>query len=172
MSIIYDALKKVERSTNKDIITEVNKKRSASKLTSYLLYALVVCAGIFAANMMFGIFSPEKTAPAPKETKIVPLATGLKTAKIAKPAAKETLGPVPPKAAPPVIVEAKIEPMIPPLMLNGVFFSKNQGYALINNKVVKQGDSVEGIKVRKVNLDDVELETSTGVKFKLTTQSR
>jgi len=57
-------------------------------------------------------------------------------------------------------------------VLNGVFFSKNEGYALINNKVVKQGDSVEGIKVRKVNLDDVELETSTGVKFKLTTQSR
>ena len=158
MSIIYDALKKVERSTNKDIITEVNKERSASKLTSYLLYALVICAGIFAANMMFGMFSPPVASP--------------KTAKIAKPAAKETSSPVPPKATPPVIVEAKIEPMIPTLVLNGVFFSKNEGYALINNKVVKQGDSVEGIKVRKVNLDDVELETSTGVKFKLTTQSR
>ena len=172
MSIIYDALKKVERSTNKDIITEVNKERSGSKLTSYLLYALVACAGIFAANMIFGVFSPEKTTPMPKEAKIVPPATGQKPAKSAKPATKETLSPIPPKAAPAAIVEAKIEPMIPPLILNGVFFSKNEGYALINSKVVKQGDSVEGIKVRKVNLDDVELETSTGVKFKLTTQNR
>jgi predicted transcriptional regulator len=57
-------------------------------------------------------------------------------------------------------------------MLNGVFFSKDQGYALINNKVVKQGDSVEGVKIKKVNLDDVELESSTGVKFNLTTQNR
>ena len=162
MSIIYDALKKVERSTNKDIITEVNKERSANKLTPYLLYALVACGGIFAANMVFTVFSPPATSPKP--------------AKITKPAVvKEAPVPIPSKTitpAPTTIVEAKIEPMIPPLMLNGVFFSKNQGFALINNKVVKQGDSVEGIKVRKVNLDDVELETSTGVKFKLTTQSR
>ena len=168
MSIIYDALKKVERTTNKDIISEVNKERSASKLTSYLLYALVACAGIFAANMIFSAFSPENAAPLPKEAKIILPAASRKTAT----AAKETLGPIPPKVAPAVIVEAKIEPMIPPLMLNGVFFSKNEGFALINNKVVKQGDSVEGIKVKKVNLDDVELETSTGVKFKLTTQNR
>lgn len=160
MSIIYDALKKVERSTNKDIISEVNKERSGNKLTSYLLYVLVACAGLFAANMIFSLFSPPAANPKP--------------AKIASPAAKVAPAPAPiaQKAAPAVIVEAKIEPMIPPLVLNGVFFSKNECYALINNKVVKQGDSVEGVKVKKVNLEDVELETSTGVKFKLATQSR
>lgn len=161
MSIIYDALKKVEHSTNKDIVAEVNKENRGNKWATYLLYLLVACAGVFAANTIFNAFSTCALGPEP--------------VKIAKPAAAEPLKPAPvetPTPAPAIVVETKIEPMIPPLMLNGVFFSNDGNYALINNEVVKQGDSVEGIKINKVNLDDVELETSTGVKFKLSTQNR
>lgn len=169
MSIIYDALKKVEHSTNKDIVAEVNKESRGNKWATYLLYLLVACAGVFAANTIFNAFSTCALGPEP--VKIVkPAVLGP-----LKPAPVKTPTPAPvetPTPAPATAVEAKIEPMIPPLMLNGVFFSNDGNYALINNEVVKQGDSVEGIKVNKVNLDDVELETSTGVKFKLSTQNR
>ena len=45
-----------------------------------------------------------------------------------------------------------------PFVLNGTFFSENQGYALINNKIVKDGDTVDGAVVKRVGLDEVELE--------------
>jgi type II secretory pathway component PulC len=162
MSIIYDALKKVEKNTNRDIIAKVNKERSGKKIMTYLLYVLFACAGLFIANTIFGVLSPKvKPQAAPRVT--APVA--LKPAKETTVKAKETA----PAAA---IIEVKKAPEIPPLILNGVFFSKDKGYALINNRVVKQGDFVEGIKVKKVNLDNVELETSGGLNFKLSTQSR
>lgn len=185
MSIIYDALKKVEKNTNRDIIAEVNKKRSGKKIMTYLLYVLFACAGLFVANTIFGVLSPSNIKPdeqitvkpsvipqvkpqaAPRVTAPVTLKPAKKTAVKAKetaPAEKVTPAPA--------IIEVKKAPEIPPLILSGVFFSKDKGYALINNRVVKQGDFVEGIKVKKVNLDNVELETSGGLNFKLSTQSR
>jgi len=168
MSIIYDALKKVEKNTNRDIIAEVNKKRSGKKIMTYLLYVLFACAGLFIANTIFGVLSPKvKPQAAPRVTAPVTLKPAKKTAVKAKetaPAEKVTPAPA--------IIEVKKAPEIPPLILSGVFFSKDKGYALINNRVVKQGDFVEGIKVKKVNLDNVELETSGGLNFKLSTQSR
>ena len=70
MSIIYDALKKVEKTNNRDIISEVNKESSGPKLTTYLLYVLVVCAGLFVANVFFGVISPIKTKTAQPVKKI------------------------------------------------------------------------------------------------------
>jgi hypothetical protein len=163
MSIIYDALKKVEKSANRDIITEVNKERSGNKLISYLLYALVVCAGLFLANAIFAVFSVPQSTLKPE----APLKAIMPSKAIEQPAVagKST-------AFAPAVIEVKKAPEIPPLLLNGVFYSKNEGYAIINNRVVKQGDFVDGVKVRKVSLEDVELETSGGLTFKLSTQSR
>lgn len=57
-------------------------------------------------------------------------------------------------------------------MLNGVFFSENEGYALINNRIVKEGDALEGVTVKRIKLDEVELEAEDGSTIKLSTKVR
>ena len=174
MSIIYDALKKVEKSSNQEIITQVNKERTGTKLTSYLGYVLFACVGLFIANLLFGMLSQNKPAPAvtPKPQSENIQALPLKEAASGSTVNTQKSVAAPAKTATAAVVEVKKEPMIPHLSLNGVFYSKNEGYALINNRVVKQGDTIEGVKVKRVNLDNVELETSSGIKFKLSTQNR
>nr|MBC8436521.1 hypothetical protein [Candidatus Omnitrophota bacterium] len=54
------------------------------------------------------------------------------------------------------------------LVLNGIFFSQDEGYyALVNNKIVKVGDDIDGAKVRHIDFDNVELESEAGLLVKL-----
>ena len=64
--------------------------------------------------------------------------------------------------------EKQIQPL---LVLNGIFFSENQGYALINNRIVKEGDTVDGAIVDRISLDGVDL-NSGGLVIKLSTGSQ
>jgi len=151
MSIIYDALKKVEKSNSVTPKTEDKKSVSSAgpKIKTYLLYILVVCLGAVIANMFLGVFT--------KPVKVV---------KVNKTAALPVLPPaVPaaPKVLPPVVLpsppaEPQKQAEFPPLVLNGVFFSQAEGYALINNRIVKEGDTVDGALVKRIRLEEVELE--------------
>jgi len=152
MSIIYDALKKIEKSNSLTPKTEDKKNASGGpKTKTYLLYILVVCLGAVIANIFLGFF-----------------AKPVKVAKVNKAVASPVLPPVAP-AAPKVLppaasslpipaAEAKRQPEFPPLVLNGVFFSQAEGYALINNQIVKEGDTVDGAVVKRIRLEEVELE--------------
>ncbi|MDD5252366.1 MAG: hypothetical protein WC060_00185 [Candidatus Omnitrophota bacterium] len=42
-------------------------------------------------------------------------------------------------------------------ILNGIFFSDNKGYAIVNNQIVKEKDSIEGVNVEKITANTVEL---------------
>jgi len=44
------------------------------------------------------------------------------------------------------------------LSLNGIVTMKNDKFALINNQVVREGDSVEGKVIIKISLEEVELD--------------
>jgi len=44
------------------------------------------------------------------------------------------------------------------LDLNGVFYSGNEAYALMNNQIIKVGDIIEGAVVKRISLEGVELE--------------
>lgn len=153
MSIIYDALKKIEKSNSVTPKAEdkLNAPSPSKKTKTYLLYILVVCLGAAIANIFFGFFTkPAKVNKVNKINKVVALP-------VLPPA-------MPPKELPPGIkkvpdaVEAKKQPELSPLVLNGVFFSQSQGYALINNRIVKEGDTVEGAVVKRIGLGEVELE--------------
>jgi hypothetical protein len=156
MSIIYDALKKIEKSYSVTPKRE-DKKDSPdrSKTKIYLVYILVVCLGAVIANIFFSFF--------PKAGKVN---------KLNKASALTTLPPQeikkqPNTTAPP---EAKVEVNLPPaptetkrqvelpLVLNGVFFSQNEGYALINNRIMKEGDTIEGAVVKHIGLEEVDVE--------------
>lgn len=145
MSIIYDALKKIEVSTdiNSTVkIDAIDKPRSKSKYKIYSLYLLVVFIGFLITSMLLGIFTKTSTK------------------------AKRNKEPRPPqilsaKAIPDVNVSVHSQPENKPktaFILNGVFFSSDEGYALINNQIVKKGDVIDGATVLQIDLDEVTLE--------------
>ncbi len=169
MSIIYDALKKVEASGNNDSNTKIDKGFK-SKPKIYLLYAVMICLSIFIANIVYEWLLPNPT---------------LKTADIAtkgRPSIdkKETVSSYSqPSSGTAVLqasapVEAKIETQKetpPAFTLNGVFFSGNEGYALINDRIVKKGDKISGATIVRILLDEVSLEFG-GSTIKLSNNAR
>jgi len=134
MSIIYDALKKVENTlvNSQEAKGEKNLKPKP-KPKSYLLVVLAVCLGFFIANILLKLQpphpGPHKTIPSP-----LPLFKALS-----------------PLESAPIQTSSS-------LTLNGVYFSGDEGSALINNRLVKKGDKVNGATVLQIYLDEVELE--------------
>lgn len=150
MSIIYDSLKKIEK--GKIPASTKPKDEVLKNLKLIAFYGIFSLMGallsIFAFKHFFGNPSgPKKTRYASKAKAAVP--APLKDVHRATPALK----------------------MAAPLALNGIFFSENEGYALINNQIVQEGDEVEGAYVQKISEDEVELKNNAGL-VKLTTSAR
>ncbi len=145
MSIIYDALKKLEQ----EAVTETRPRPKEKifkqqKIKLIAIYILVACVGLVIGNLIFSTLAPPlpgaKARPVtlarePLKAEIPPL-QGI--AHVAQAPSQETLP-------------------SPILVLNGIFFSQEEGYALINNQIVKEGDEVNGAKVKKISMDEVEL---------------
>lgn len=144
MSIIYDALRKIDESNSIISSTKINRKMNKSNLKIYLLYACVACAGFFIAGIFWRFLA--KSLPANN----TPIAEQ-------NLASQET-----------TVAEPKVD-VKPAFTLNGVFFSQNEGYALINNQIVKEGDVISGAIVKRIILDEVELEYA-GAVIKLPTK--
>ncbi|MFA4842324.1 MAG: hypothetical protein WC658_00610 [Candidatus Omnitrophota bacterium] len=148
MSIIYEALKKVE---NLNAIKKPldSPRLARHKTKTHLLFILIVASGFLAASILFNLLShtPEKKIVAVPQ---VPPA-------ILIPAAQE---PLPAGQEPAVVERPKEEPPAAKFILNGIFFSQNEGYALINNQIVKSGDNVAGASVKRVDPNEVELESA------------
>lgn len=142
MSIIYDALKKAQKA-----IGAGAKPQSAAP--PLLLYALIICLGLFILNTFFTLLSRSKKSTA-APTEPLPL---VKKTQVASPASP--IQELPEGASVPATAKKEL---LSSLVLNGIFFSENEGYALINNRIVKEGDTVEGATVKQINLDGVELE--------------
>jgi len=160
MSIIYDALKKVEKSNNPDfkVETEKSNKHYSPKTKTYLAYALVVCVGLFIGNIIFGFL----TKPAQSLVKNRPSVTKKPIVSRYKGLAQKTLPAAPkvtPHTPPSTSADIKKGPEAP-WVLNGVFFSENEGYALINNQIAKEGDVIDGATVKRISLNEVELEAN------------
>lgn len=148
MSIIYDALKKVQKNGPE----RPKEKEGAGKqgLRSYLVYALALCFGIALASFLF------RFAEGPFTGKPKPPAEALPASVVAVPAqplpgGNELTQPHESQAV------AK-EGDVPALVLNGVFFSQGQAYALVNNTIVKEGDEVEGARLKRISPEEVEFD--------------
>lgn len=135
MSIIYEALKKTQNSINAHVKPNPRIKLKRSKFLPWVLFILfAISLAAFAGKFIFKNPSPAIIISEPIVTP-----------------------PVPPP--PPPAVEAKpVEKTPPALVLNGVFYSQDQAYALINNQIVKKGDVLDGAIVRRITLEAVELE--------------
>lgn len=163
MSIIYEALKKVEKSTAPQKTDTERSRRLKPKI--FLLYILLVCAGIFIANIFFnflaGVSKVSINSPIVKvqQTQTTKSQAPVLSWELPTPESSKKEIPLPEvkKASLPVVVDTKRQSE-PELTLNGVFFSQEEGYALINNRIVKEGDLVEGAVVKRIALDEVELD--------------
>jgi len=167
MSIIYDALKKVEtKIADSGIKPEALNlpKKSPSKLKIYLFYLLILGAGFLIAGTIFILSNPQKKPLAmlseiakPAHLKNITTALSGKL-KLATPAKEPPSAPVLP-----ALSEEPAKGATPILVLNGVFFSENEGYALINNQIVREGDLINGATVERINLQGVELKSEGSV---------
>jgi len=144
LSIIYDALKKIEQSVHKGSpAKEAQPPKNASvkkKTNATLVFILMVLSGLFIAKTVLTLVVK------PKITSLDTAAAGLQ-----------------PQADIAVVEDAEpekenIPPVDPALSLSGVYFQNNEGYALINNRIVKSGDVIQGATVKEVGLEKVILE--------------
>lgn len=132
MSIIYEALKKLQTS---------EPQRPSPKRIPFFIYIIVVILGILLARSIFTLFTkPKKIIPPLSSVNLSPPTNTLEIEEEIKPMEKE---------------EKLLE--IPTFSLSGILYSDNQKWAMINNRILKEGDTIEGAKVIGISADGVEL---------------
>jgi len=176
MSIIYDALKKVESKLNSDsnIAKPKTEKKSKHNTKKYLLFIVIACLGFVIASISFNLLMPSHKGLSKKDIKNSLLQTDPIQGIMAPAENIADTANNPPPLAPresPESSQSQKQTQSSLLVLNGVFFSQNQGYALINNRIVKEGDTIDGAIVERISLDGVDL-NSAGLVIKLYTSSQ
>lgn len=162
MSIIYDALKKVGQADKLTAGLPAARPSSftpAHKPKVYLLYILAVTVVVITAVLLFNPFkkaisiNPQETPQTPP-VDIAPAGA----MDIEQPSGLNPDAGVPADQAAFSTEPLKEEEPLPPaLVLNGVFISDNETYALVNNQIVKIGDTIDGAVVQKIAMNEVEL---------------
>ena len=146
MSIINEALKKTEESIQKNSVKENSGQNKKPKLKPYLFYFLIFIVGLFLSSLIFMVITRKIEPPVISEpAKIRPISNK----------EPETSQPLP-DAAVANLTEEEIKPE-KNFILNGIFYSGNNGYALVNNQIIKENDSVDGAQVEKITANSVEL---------------
>ncbi len=155
MSIIYDALKKVEGNLSKPKPVSESSHAPAKrtfKLIPFLAYSFVVLLAFFSMKMVYDLIaSPDRA----KQLKKEPGRSLNVVAAVKQPALLSKRIPA--------LNTQEITEELPDLVLNGIFFSGGDGYALINNQILEEGDGISGLVVRKITEGDVELKTKNSV---------
>ncbi|MCX5699872.1 MAG: hypothetical protein NTX01_09310 [Candidatus Omnitrophica bacterium] len=153
MSIINEALKKTEEYLQKNAAKDNPLPPKPAKTKPFILYyILILSAGLLLGSFIFTLLrhkiqiiqTPKKNTDAIIQTTNLPPTTAL--------ASQPTEENKPTKAN---------------FVLNGIFFSDNDGYALVNNQIVRKNDYVDGAKVGLITTNTVELDNA-GQKITLT----
>lgn len=147
MSIINEALKKTEASIQKNSAKNPSLPLSRPKPRPYLFYISILVGGLLLIILIFAVINRKaKPFPLPEPAKTaLPIET--------EPQINQPLPVVTSNSAPPKEEEKPEKKFI----LNGIFFSDNDGYALVNNRIVRENDLVDGVKVEKITAHTVEL---------------
>ena len=156
---------------------EAVSQAPVSKRRHFILYSAVLLCGFFAGKLVFnyiekGPFHKEALAPssfvkAPGETPSIPFSQSATPLQ----APADTLA-APQEAASSLIVNepstgqtvmTQTEPApgaAQVFVLNGIYLDLDGGCALVNNKIVKEGEMVGQAKVKKIGSQSVTLEFS------------
>lgn len=155
MSIIYEALKKIEQSkpkpqgeaNNKDLKNAFATKVIKKNKKLYLVYVIIAFLGIFLAKFAFDAFINAGLAKTPTAP--------LKDILIKEP--KENIIYEPPVNVEPPPGQSQEKPL-PTLLLSGIFSDAEVSYAIINDKIVKEGESIEGARLVSILSNEAELD--------------
>lgn len=145
MSIINEALKKTEQYIQENEVKKnpLPDKKGGPRL--FLLYILILLAGIFLSSFIFRLLGDKiKTTQPQKKAAIA----------IQEPAI------LPPLHEEPILPEEEKKAPETAFVLSGIFFSDNDGYALVNNQIVRENDLVDGAKVARITANTVELDSA------------
>ncbi|MFA6357252.1 MAG: hypothetical protein WCY09_01090 [Candidatus Omnitrophota bacterium] len=149
MSIINDALKKTEQSIQKNNAKENLNLNSKPSPKPILLYILILLTGIFLANLIFNLLRYKiKSTTTVEKTAVTNSKPSTPQPKIAAPVLPKTEN---------RIIQADTQANKPDFVLNGIFFSDNSGYALVNNQIIRENDLIDGAKVQKITSNSVDL---------------
>jgi len=153
MSIINEALKKTEEHLQKNAAKDKPSAIKTSLAKPFLLYILILLAGLLLGNFIFTLLKRKtQTVRAPiKNTNAVIQTTNLFSLPIL-----------------PSHPAEEHKPAKTSFILNGIFFSDNDSYALINNQIVRENDYVDEAKVSLITADSVQLDNA-GQTITLTT---
>jgi len=127
-------------------------RKPAIDIKLLLLYGLLVIIGIVAAKYALDFFMPKKpaqgTAQAGKKNFMPPFITVVGDQKGGATQEKGLLS------------IKKKSPTAPsgPFTLTGIYFSGDKGYCIINNKILEEGQEVDGAKIVAISLEEVELQ--------------
>jgi len=149
LSIIYDALKKIGRKTEPQAQGKPSKSGQPWKL--YLFFGVIAVAGFFVARGIFSVL-------------VTPLKENVKATAAIKqlPEPKQPPAVVTPQQVPSPLLPAEEDvsrEAAQSFVLNGIFFSEEGGYALVNNRIVREGDTINGARVIRITLEEVELQS-------------
>jgi hypothetical protein len=150
MSIIHDALKKVEQAQNvkaQHVVTPKNHSGHGRK-NNFIFVIFAVVFGLFILNFLLK-YSPDKAVKKVVQPSLV-------EAKLTSFSENSAL---------------KTNSKAVNLVLNGVFLADNEWFALINNQIVKKGQEINGAVLKNISFDEVELD-SQGSILKLSNQQK
>ena len=160
MSIIYDALKKVENKLEESKTHDMRIVLFAKKnlpIKIFILFLAVLSLGFFMAKALFSFGFAQKSIPAASLPAPINTSRAPKQQVINIPQElNEKSASIEPGVSAPSQNKASD---LSSLVLNGIFFSGQEGYALINNQILKEGDVIEGAKITRITLEGVELES-------------
>jgi len=139
MSIIYDALQKVE---NK----EADKPQAKVKEKKNFLWVLILVCVAVTLGFLFMQYSKKQAIAKGKEQKNITLAQ-----------AKTVPAPLPINPAKMSEASALEKPSEDIFTLKGIIYSQDNPIAIINGKIVKIKDKIEGFEVKQINPSSVEL---------------
>lgn len=146
MSIIYDALKRIEQKTKgaQENLGTPKRKAPKSRRIVYVLFALIILC-----LLTLFVDRPSTEKSFIDRSLIGKQPSSLKTSLIPPVPKKKVPAKVIPLSAPEK--ESSAVKKLPPLYLTGIFFSDGEYLALINDQMVKAGDSVEGIQIEEID---------------------
>ncbi|MFH1190623.1 MAG: hypothetical protein V1670_00275 [Candidatus Omnitrophota bacterium] len=159
MSIINEALKKTEEYLQKNAAKDNPLPARPIRPKLFLLYFVFLLTGLLLGSFIFNRLGHHQTennnlASPSQNRKLQAIQAPQETTLPAIPAAHST-----PPGLPSRPRENKA-PATANFILNGIFYSDNNGYALVNNQIVRENDEVDGARVVLITVNTVELDNA------------
>jgi hypothetical protein len=151
MSIIHDALKKVQNETPPEVETLPPKKNKIKPVLALICAIVIILGSLGFFYKQWHVYFPTVKKSAKSPENLVPLARLIVNPP--KPPPKP-LGPSSPTELPAIPNTADPDAFVT-LNIHGVMSDGPNNVVLINDQVYQEGDEVDGVKIVKISLDSI-----------------